>query len=115
MKHLFAALLVLAALCSVSGAQAAHAKTDGVPAFAHVFVIVGENTDSVQVTKKNSPYLVGTIEPQAAWLTNDWATTHYSESNYVAMTSGQFTPASRPTARSRPATRTSRTCSTSST
>ena len=27
----------------------------------------------------------------SAWLTNYFATTHYSESNYVAMTSGQFT------------------------
>jgi hypothetical protein len=67
------------------------AKTDGVPQFGDVFVIIGENTDYSQVTINNSPYLIGTLKPQSAWLTNDWATTHDSESNYVAMTSGQFT------------------------
>jgi len=74
------------------GAQATSGKVEGVPAFGNVFVIIGENTDYQQVTANNSPYLVGTIKPQSAWLTNYWATTHYSESNYVAMTSGQFTP-----------------------
>jgi hypothetical protein len=43
------------------------------------------------VTAKNSPYLINTVKPMSAWLTNYWAATHYSESNYVAMTSGQFT------------------------
>jgi hypothetical protein len=82
------------ALCGVlAGASQATppANTDGVPQFGNVFVIIGENTDYSQVTMNNSPYLIGTLKPQSAWLTNYWATTHYSESNYVAMTSGQFT------------------------
>jgi hypothetical protein len=91
MRRLLLGLFVAAALASAGGAQAT-AKTDGVPQFGHVFVIIGENYNYSQVTMKNSPYLVGTIKPQSAWLTNYWATTHYSESNYVAMTSGQFTP-----------------------
>jgi hypothetical protein len=68
------------------------AKVDGVPQFGNVFVIIGENYNYSQVTANNSPYLFNKIKPQAAWLTNYWAATHYSESNYVAMTSGQFTP-----------------------
>lgn len=62
-----------------------------VPQFGNVFLIVGENTDYSQLTKNTAPYLMGTVKPESAWLTNYWATTHYSESNYVAMTSGQFT------------------------
>ena len=86
-----AALSVAAALGLARGAQATSGKVEGVPAFGNVFVIIGENTDYSQVTKNNSPFLIGTVKPQSAWLTNYWATTHYSESNYVAMTSGQFT------------------------
>jgi phosphatidylinositol-3-phosphatase len=67
-------------------------STDGVPQFGNVFVIIGENTELSALTKNNASYLLGTIKPNSAWLTNYWATTHYSESNYVAMTSGQFTP-----------------------
>jgi hypothetical protein len=94
MRRLFVFLLAAAALCGglATASQATlPAKTEGVPQFGHVFVIIGENTDYSQVTAKNSPYLIGTIKPESAWLTNYWATTHYSESNYVAMTSGQFT------------------------
>lgn len=64
---------------------------EGVPALGHVFVIVGENTQLSQLNMGNAPYLLGTLKPASAWLTNYFATTHYSESNYVAMTSGQFT------------------------
>ena len=90
-------LLVLAISAAIGGGLAAAtgatppAKTDGVPQFGNVFVIIGENYNYSQVTMNNSPYLVGTIKPESAWLSNYWATTHYSESNYVAMTSGQFT------------------------
>jgi len=97
MRRLLAVLVVVGAL-SVEAAlgvarsgRATSGKVEGVPAFSNVFVIIGENTDYSQVTKNNSPYLIGTVKPQSAWLTNYWATTHYSESNYVAMTSGQFT------------------------
>ncbi len=79
------------AIGSSFGAQAATGAREGVPAFGHVFVIIGENTGLNQVNPSNSPYLMGTLEPQSAWLTDYLATTHFSESNYVAMTSGQFT------------------------
>lgn len=89
-------LLTLVALGAIgvggsTGARAAPPSWEGVPAFGHVFVIIGENTGLSQVNPSNSPYLLGTVEPQAAWLTDYFATTHYSEANYVAMTSGQFT------------------------
>jgi phosphatidylinositol-3-phosphatase len=88
---LFAVVVLGGALAAVTNAKPP-AKIDGVPQFGNVFVIIGENTDYSALTKKNAPYLLGTIKPESAWLTNYWATTHYSESNYVAMTSGQFTP-----------------------
>ena len=84
MRRLF---LVLMAAGALSGGLAAAtqatppAKTDGVPEFGNVFVIIGENTEYSALTKNNAPYLLGTIKPESAWLTNYWATTHYSESN----------------------------------
>ena len=72
----------------------AHATTglEGVPAFGHVFVIVGENTSLSDLNKNNAPFQLGTVMPTSAWLTNSWATSHYSTSNYIGMTSGQFLP-----------------------
>jgi acid phosphatase len=87
--------LIIVCLASALGlavaANASAAKVEGVPQFGNVFLIIGENTNYSQVNKNTMPYMLGTIKPQSAWLTNYWATTHYSESNYVAMTSGQFT------------------------
>jgi hypothetical protein len=94
MRRLFLLLTVAVALCGglAAASQATTPpETDGVPQFGNVFVIIGENYDYSQVTAKNSPYLINTIKPHSAWLTNYQAVTHYSESNYVAMTSGQFT------------------------
>lgn len=93
MRRLIAVLAGAAAFCGWAGPAAAGppTKVDGVPQFGNVFVIIGENTELSALTKNNAAYLLGTIMPQSAWLTNYWATTHYSESNYVAMTSGQFT------------------------
>src|SRR5881227_3296199 len=83
---------VLVALWSSSGQAATPAaRTEGVPAFGHVFTIIGENTELGQVNKTNAPYLIGTLKPTAAWLTDYFAVTHFSEANYAAMTSGQFT------------------------
>jgi len=95
MRRLF--LFLIAAVALSGGLAAATsatppAKVDGVPQFGNVFVIIGENYNYSQVTANNSPYLINHIKPESAWLTNYWAATHYSESNYVAMTSGQFTP-----------------------
>jgi hypothetical protein len=57
-----------------------------------VFVIIGENTDYQHLTATNTPYLMTTIRPSSAWFTNYYAATHWSQANYVALTSGQFTP-----------------------
>jgi hypothetical protein len=94
MRRLLAVIAGVAAFAGWAGPAAASSPTkttDGVPQFGNVFVIIGENTEFSALTKNNAPYLLGTIQPESAWLTNYWATTHYSESNYVAMTSGQFT------------------------
>jgi hypothetical protein len=73
----------------ISAAQANLAE--GVPAFGHVFLIIGENTTYSHLTATNAPYLLGTIRPQAAWLSNYYAATHWSQANYVALVTGQFT------------------------
>ncbi len=65
---------------------------EGVPAFGHVFLIIGENTTFSHLKTSNAPYLLETIQPESAWLTNYYGATHWSEANYVAMVTGQFTP-----------------------
>src|SRR5436309_6281778 len=92
MRRLLAVLCLVIAAGSAGSASADVSKTEGVPQFGNVFVIIGENTEITQLTKTNAPFLLGMIKPESAWLTNYFATTHYSEANYVAMTSGQFTP-----------------------
>jgi hypothetical protein len=83
--------LLAGMLAFTTGPAAAAGGAEGVPSLNHVFVIIGENTQLSQLNKNNSPYLLGKLMPESAWLTDYWATTHYSESNYVAMMSGQFT------------------------
>jgi hypothetical protein len=89
-KRLTIAAVAITALAVLapSGAAAAPAPSaaagtvsEGVPQFGHVFVIIGENTQLTQVTKKHMPYLVGTIKPNAAWLTGYRATGHFSTGN----------------------------------
>jgi len=82
-----AAAAALAALTQ----SAAGGGVDGVPRFGHVFVIIGENTDYQHVTTTNAPYLMTTIRPSSAWFDNYYAATHWSQANYVALLSGQFT------------------------
>jgi hypothetical protein len=82
------AALGLAALAQVSKAGAG---AEGVPRFGHVFVIIGENTDYQHVTATNAPYLMTAIRPSSAWFDSYHAATHWSQANYVALTSGQFT------------------------
>jgi hypothetical protein len=86
--------LTIGALVSLGSVAPAGAsgKIEGVPHFSHVFVIVGENTSLSELNKNNAPYMLGTLQQSSAWLTNYWATTHYSEANYVAMMAGDFTP-----------------------
>jgi phosphatidylinositol-3-phosphatase len=88
----FTSMVAVAAVAGMAATPAgASGGAEGVPALDHVFVIVGENTQLSQLNMGNAPYLLGTLMPASAWLTNYFATTHYSEANYVAMTSGQFT------------------------
>jgi phosphatidylinositol-3-phosphatase len=88
MTALAAAAILIVAIPTSAGAAG---PTDRVPAFGHVFVIVGENTELGQINKSNAPFLMNQVKPNAAWLTNYFASTHFSEANYSAMTSGQFT------------------------
>lgn len=84
--------LTLVALTTVAGFSAADPRSrEGVPAFGHVFLIIGENTDYSHLTATNAPYLMGTIRPHSAWFTNYYAATHWSQANYVALVTGQFT------------------------
>lgn len=77
--------------CLPASAQHPPVSQEGVPRFGHVFLIVGENTTYDHLTTANAPYLMGTIRPNAAWLTQYYAATHWSQANYVALVSGQFT------------------------
>lgn len=83
-----AAIVSVACLAQTS---AAGGGAEGVPRFGHVFVIIGENTDYQHLTTTNAPYLTTTILPSSAWFENYYAATHWSQANYVALTSGQFT------------------------
>jgi hypothetical protein len=82
--------LVLVSLGALSTAQAQ--EPQAVPRFSHVFVVIGENTELIQINKNSMPYFTQTYKPDSAWLTNYWAISHFSTSNYIAMTSGQYTP-----------------------
>lgn len=94
MRPLMRAVVTLAAsgvlLGLVPGGSAAATAREGVPAFGHVFLIIGENTDYSRITETEAPYLVGVARPQSAWFTDYHAATHWSEANYVALVSGQF-------------------------
>lgn len=84
-------VVLAGSLLGVPLPRATAASGGGVPAFGHVFVIVGENMEASGLNVGNAPYLLGTLAPQAAYLTRYYAITHHSLSNYVAMTSGQYT------------------------
>jgi hypothetical protein len=87
-----AAIVVGVALALMAAPSAVAATTaEGVPSFGHVFLIIGENTDYSHVTPTNTPYLMGTVRPRAAWLDSYYSATHWSQANYVAMVTGQFT------------------------
>ena len=51
-----------------SGSPPNRATRDGVPAFGHVFEIIGENTSLSQIRPNHAPYLTRTLKPKAAWL-----------------------------------------------
>jgi phosphatidylinositol-3-phosphatase len=75
-----------------SSASATGGPSEGVPAFDHVYVLIGENTSLSQLTTKVAPYQLGTLKAQSAWFSDYWGISHYSTSNYIAMTSGQYLP-----------------------
>jgi hypothetical protein len=85
-----AAVIAVPAAAWTSGAAPARGR-EGVPRFGHVFLIIGENTTYSHLKMSNAPYLLGTIRPASAWLTGYRSATHWSQANYVALTSGQFT------------------------
>ena len=85
-------LALIPLIATLTAPARAATGLEGVPAFGHVFVIVGENTSLSDLNKNNAPFQLGTVMPNSAWLTNYWAASHYSTSNYIAMTSGQYIP-----------------------
>jgi hypothetical protein len=90
--RLLLAAAVTVGLAALAQVSAAGGGRDVVPRFGHVFVIIGENTDYQHLTATNAPYLMTQIRPSSAWFENYYAATHWSQANYVALTSGQFTP-----------------------
>ena len=77
-------------LYTVGAGAAPPGSLEGVPAFGHVFLIVGENTSLSEVTARRAPYVTGTLRPAGAWLTRYSALADGSLANYVGMVSGQF-------------------------
>jgi phosphatidylinositol-3-phosphatase len=82
---------LLAAVIVIALAPPADAAGSGVPSFSHVFLIIGENTDYSHLTTANAPYLMSNVRSRSAWLASYYAATHWSQANYVALVSGQFT------------------------
>ena len=78
------ALVAAAPACAATGVE-------GVPSFGHVFLIIGENTDYSHIDANNTPFLMNTVRPDAAWFDSYYSATHWSQANYVAMVTGQFT------------------------
>jgi len=88
----FALLAFAVPSTPASGAAAPAARRDGVPAFDHVFVIIGENTARGNMSATIDPYQFGTLKPTAAWVNNYWSfRVDGSLANYIGMTSGQYT------------------------
>ena len=85
------ALSSTALLLPGAASGAVSSGLEGVPMFGHVYLIIGENTELGQINRSNAPFILGTLKPESAWLTNYFALTHFSEANYVGMTSGQYT------------------------
>ncbi len=63
-------------------------KNQGVPQLSHVWIIVMENTNYSDINATNSPYIAGTLFPQAVQMQNYYAVTHPSTPNYIAMVGG---------------------------
>jgi hypothetical protein len=85
------ALVLTAGAATPAVAAKQNPKIEGVPRFGNVFLIVGENTELVQINAQSTPYLATELMPRSAWLTHYYGVTHFSLANYIAMTSGQYT------------------------
>ena len=85
-----ALIAVWLAFGAVGSRAAPPAALDGVPAFGHVFLIVGENASFSEITPRHAPYVTGALRPGGAWLTRYSALADGSLANYAAMVSGQF-------------------------
>jgi hypothetical protein len=91
LRRLVIAAVAIATTVIATPTGGVQATTPQVPGFpGKVYVIVGENTSLSQLTHKNAPYQLDTIKPNSAWFSNYWGISHYSTSNYIAMTSGTY-------------------------
>jgi len=89
------ALLALACLPAARPGASVRARGAGpLGALApRVFLIIGENTSAGQITPAHAPYLARTLKPRSAWVTAYHSFAKSSSlGDYIAMTSGQFTP-----------------------
>jgi phosphatidylinositol-3-phosphatase len=92
-KVVFAVVAVATSMAAAPATQVQAANgLEGVPAFGNVFVIIGENTELIQINRNSMPYLVNELSPQSAALTKFYGVSHFSTAGYVGMTSGQYTP-----------------------
>lgn len=85
--------LALLAACTTTSSNSAQAM----PPVHHVFLIVLENQDYKDTFGNGAldPYLMNTLRPMGAHLTQYYATGHQSLDNYIALLSGQ--PSSKQT------------------
>jgi len=82
-----------ACLLAISPVLTSPASAAAVPSFGHVFVIVGENKSlSEQINSTNAPYIMKTLKPGSAWFTGYQGVAWGSLADYVALTSGQYSP-----------------------
>lgn len=86
-----ASLISLALFVLISAGTTARAA-GVVPAFGHVFVIVGENKSLSEIKDTNAPYIMKTLKPAGAWFTDYNHVVKGSLADYIALTSGQFDP-----------------------
>ena len=86
-----AALSLLASVATLGSARAETAARQTTPTLGHVFVLMGESQGLDKLTLRHAPYLVGSLKPRSAWLTDyRGVTLGGSLANYMGMTSGRF-------------------------
>jgi hypothetical protein len=84
-------LLLAAVVISACGSSGTSGSSSPATKDA-TFLVIGENTSASQITSAHAPYLVGTLKPKAAWLTNYHSFPASSSlGEYIALTSGQYT------------------------